>query len=249
MAKRLLVLLIALIAVVIVAACSDDDDDSSTGPVLAPEQVLQVTQVDIPSALAKASDPKVKEVVDWIRAANALAEGMAPMLIPQSDGTGKPGPTPSMMVGDTVIWTWHPYPTLQATMTWWESDTAYHWTLNWTGYAEINGEELAFNDYELLEAMETKDGMLGFWFVNDIEYSPDPIFQWEWQIDGSGNFHLTAGIPDEWYIELSINSDDTGTVSYYEDDTLKLQADWYDDGSGQWWEYAGGSVVDSGSWG
>jgi hypothetical protein len=251
MMKRVFVLLVTVILVALFAACSDDDDDKSSGPVLAPEQVLTVTQVEIPSALSKASDPKVKEAVDWIRTANALAETMAPMLRPQADGAGaRPaGPRLASAVSDTVVWNWHPYAELQATLTWWECDTAYHWILSWDGTAQIGGEHLVFNDFKLVEATESKDGTLGFWFVYGIEYSPDPIFQWEWHIDASGNFSLTAGVPDEgWYIVLEVNSDDTGTISYFEDNQIELRAIWNADGSGQWWEYENGSLIDSGSW-
>ncbi len=247
MAKRVLVLLAALILVALLAACSDDEDKQPTGPQIAPEQVLQMTQVQIPPALVKADDPKVKEVVNWIRAANALAETMAPMLRPQRDDAGTRATAPNLASGDTC-WTWHPYSTLISTLCWWESDSAYHWSLTWDGTIDFGGDTATFDDYTVVVAMEKKDLSHGYWYVSGTDDDQLVVFEWEWWQEPDGDFRLMAVVPDEWYIDLRVHADGSGEVGYYEDGQLELGAEWYADGSGQWWEYDSGVLVDSGSW-
>ncbi len=73
-----------------------------------------------------------------------------------------------------------------------------------------------------------------------------------WNIDSSNVYHLVYEAPEEGRIEITVNPDESGSVTYYEWNgsafVMVFKAVWNTDGSGEWWTYENGVQTGHGTW-
>jgi hypothetical protein len=154
----------------------------------------------------------------------------------------------SVIDGDSVVYTWTAD---QLNIKLIRQDTAstYEWGIFFNG----GKSGINYTDWTYIMAEEAHDRSAG-WMQS---YEKDPggtSYRWQWtKSGGQSTVYITwteyAG-PVEFKILL--NSDNTGYAEYYTNNIISWKVDWTSSRpscSGMWYEYVGGNMHSSGSWG
>ena len=206
----------------------------------------------MPQAMVNSSDANAQRAVGYVDTANTFAQYMQ-FLTPPSKMDGLR--SACNYQGSPWVYTWavdsgqSDNYTVNLTID--ETDTTYTWKVLISG--TIYG--VAVNDFRLIDGLQNKNGTGGNLFVYDPNGSNLKIrLIWDRGVD---HYLLQYGyIPDGTLINVTLNNDNTGRVSYSRWDEsksryiLNFQAVWYADGSGQWYTYdSDGNLDEQGTWG
>ncbi|MBD3331312.1 hypothetical protein GF356_00560 [candidate division GN15 bacterium] len=216
-------LLAGLLMLGLMTGCGGDDDGGSTGSNPQGSELSQL-QLTMPTALSGNNDPGAQVAAGFITQFNALAESFRGYFTPPSGAIKESVPT----LASDDIWTW-----TQGSQTWvltyQESASNRQWTL------KVNNETL-------MEAYELTDGSYGYFNIYDLS-ADELIFHWEWQ---TGPANSISYLMESDYMKLTVdvNGNGSGTINYYESNTLAFECNWTTSG-GSWTDYR---TNDGGNW-
>lgn len=251
--KRFSVFATALLFLVsLFTGCSDDSDptgpeENQSNP---PQMSITEAPVTIPTKMQQAAQtsPTVAMAVGFMNQANSLPTYSAMFTPPQNSSLAK---AMGSLDSDPWIYTFKDS-TIEITMKIYETDEANVFEYFLSGSDGIN----TYDNWRLLYGEDKKDGSGGsleFYVLGQTE----PSLKWIWDFSTSGVEKLTLLITDPrdvMKIEITTNTDGSGefTLSEREADgstyIVSEKVTWNADGSGQWWEYYEGEIVDSGTW-
>lgn len=246
--KKQRLLLLAVLSVMLLlfmGSCSKDDDADNT-PSSQQQEAPQIeTQiVELPQAMIESTDPGATQAAAYVNMANGFV-GWSSMMVP-------PEKTNSLksVSGDPWIYTWEyndGADIYAVTLTILETQTQVEWTM------VINGtmEGIVLNDFLYMEANELLDGSSGSFVMYDWELQGIALMT-SWSTDSNGVYNVVFEIPDNFKIEMTSNPDGSGSVMMYEffesEYILEFHAAWTADGTGEYWEYYEGELMEHGTW-
>jgi hypothetical protein len=230
-------------------ACSKDDDDNSN-PAPPPEEVPEYggQTVTIPDAMMQSQDPGAQQAVAYIDMANGFVE--------MAGSFGNPPEKSSSFKstnGDGPPWVYN----------WEVNDETGNYTvtltINETGDGTewdivVNGvmDGITLDNFTIMHGEQSDDGKNGSFTVYDWENQGGEIFEITWNTDDDGNYFIHINIPESVKIDVVANADGSGSVAFYQwnetDFELMFKAVWDAEGSGEWWQYEGGELIDHGTW-
>jgi hypothetical protein len=246
MKKQRLVLftILSTMLILFLGSCSkdDDNDDQNQNQQKAPQ--MEVNVVEVPQAMLESTDPGAQQAVMFINMSNAFVGWSSMMIPPQKSGAYK-----SLKDGPWV-YTWdfsEGANNYTITLTINETSTQLEWTMVING--TIDGMTLV--DFLYMEATELLDGSAGSFIMYDPEEQGIGIMV-SWSINSTDVYTCAFEIPNDIKIETTSNPDGSGSILVYEfyetEYFLSFQAEWTAAGTGQWWEYYMGELVDQGVW-
>lgn len=227
-------LLFAVFILGLIFSCSKDD---SSGPDGGQVPELQFDRITVPQGMqnAAANDPMVWQAMNYIEMANGVT-GYASFFSPP--GTAALGK--AMDPGDTWDETWtSPDGKLTINLKARETSTMFIWEVYLRG--TMDGTPLS--NFKYIEANMLTDGSAGDMKVYCPE-SGDVLFEWEWEI---GDTHDVSYIIEDgaFRIDISANPDGSGSMEHYESGEKIFEITWTAAGTGQWWTYDGGVIMDT----
>ena len=108
---------------------------------------------------------------------------------------------------------------------------------------------------EVIYAEESKDplrnGFMQLFATNpNAEIGTTVLLEYEWQENADGTFEYTVSNDEQGFLmEILVNADNSGSISYSLDGALTFTATWNATGtSGTYAYYSNGEVTDSGTW-
>jgi hypothetical protein len=121
----------------------------------------------------------------------------------------------------------------------------------WNITVDGSNDDVSYDNYMLADGSKSADGSSGNWRMYDSEGNGMLQFVFEWSTDDNGVVTGTMEYPqDNIRIVMVNNPDGSGSIERYQDGTLRFEASWDGQGSGQYTKYDESSnVIDSGSWG
>jgi hypothetical protein len=230
-------------------ACSKDDDDNSN-PAPPPEEAPDYAAQTItpPDAMLESEDPGAQQAVMYIDMANGFVDMAGSFGNPPEKSAGFKSTN-----GDGPPWVY----------TWEVNDETGNYTvtltINETGEGSewdivVNGvmDGITLDNFTIMHGEQSDDGKNGNFTVYDWENQGDVIFYLSWTTDDDGNYLLNIEITDSYKFNVAANADGSGSIEAYEwngeDYEMTFKAVWDTEGHGQWWQYEGGELIDSGSW-
>jgi len=238
--------ILSVMLAVFLGACSkDDDDDDNPTPQQQEAPQIETQMVELPDAMIQSDNPGATQATSYVNIANAFV-GWSGMMIPPN----KSGSLKSTM-NDPWIYTWDyndGVDIYSVTLTVLETETQVEWTMVING--TMGGE--VFTNFMYMEASELLDGSAGTFVMYDWENQGAIGMIASWSTDSNGVYYVTFEVPNEIKIEMVSNPNGSGSVMFYEfydtEYLLEFMAEWTADGTGQWWEYYMGELVDEGFW-
>jgi len=239
-----------MIFILAIVGCSKDESTSPTSPSNQNNDsppAFEAQGVTIPDELAQSQDPMAQQAVAYIMMANAFTSYTG-FLTPPS-GTEAPELS-SGYDGPPWVFTWdvddgaNQY-TVILTIN--ETSTSYTWSVTVDGVLE----GVTLDNFVYIEGEQAKDEKSGSITVHDPE-TQGVALTVNWNIDSSNVYHLVYEAPEEGRIEITVNPDESGSVTYYEWNgsafVMVFKAVWNTDGSGEWWTYENGVQTGHGTW-
>lgn len=237
--KTLKFLMIAFFSLLIVfTGCKKDDEGD---PSEAPE--FKTRTIEVPPTMQNSDDIGAQQATAYIGLANGYAN-MGAMMTPP----GKSTLVTNLKDGTPWTYTWEVSDaagTFSVTLTVREDSQMYIWEFKITG----NIDGINVNDFVYMRGTEYKDGSQGSLEMWDLE-NGDLLFSWSWT-DSDGVFTLELLFPDSFKMLMTVYPDGSGTMDYYtwiNQWVLEFRVSWTAAGTGEWWQYQNGAVVEQGFW-
>lgn len=243
--KRILSLLLSVILLTFVVSCSEKDETQPEEQQQKEAPQLTTQTVQVPETMAQSDDPGAQEATALVSIANAFS-GFAGLMIPPPQKCGIYKSTND----DPWTYTWEfneGEDNYTVTLTIIETLTHYEWDM------VINGvlDGLVLVDFIYMEATETLDGGSGSYYMYDPE-TQGPEMKVDWLTDSNGIYTVSFEIPEDVIIEMTSNLDGSGEVSEYDwfegEYVISFRAVWTAAGTGEYWEYYEGELIDHGEW-
>ncbi len=242
--KALKILFVVILAALMAFSCSDKKSNPTENQEQPPEQ-LSAEPVTLPQSMQQSHDPQVMMVRNYIQMIN-LFQQFANSLMPRN-GVHKPMGNTDVFDGPPWVYTWHS-DSLAFKLTITIEDNNYHWRLTITGTSYGH----TFNGSVYMEAWQALDGKSGKLVIYDYDYEEgNHTLQWTWNIDEKGTETIVyTDSASNTKLEVVQNSDLSGSLKVWQNNTLIFQANWTGSGSGTWVAYdENGNQTGSGSWG
>jgi len=242
MKKQRLILftVLSLILVLFMGSCSKDDDDTQPQQQQQEAPQIETQIVELPEAMMQSNDPGATQATMYVNMANAFT-GWSAMMVP---------PQKSVMDGDPWVYTWsfnEGADNYSVTLTVYETSTQYEWTMVIDG--TMGG--MTFANFLYMEASEMLDGSAGSFVMYDPE-TQGVAMMVSWSTDSNGVYNVVFEVPNEMKIDMTSNPDGSGSVMVYEfyetEYLLEFHAEWTAAGTGEWWEYYMGELMEHGMW-
>jgi hypothetical protein len=241
--KGLSVALLGALVIALAVSCSKSTEPNGNGDAPAWEG----DTIGVPAAMANSQDPQAQMAMAWINMANAIG-GFTGMFEPPEQATISP--SIQGIQDETWEYSWTNNG-LTVTLTITETSDRYTWEVKYDG----TDGTYVYDNWVFIEAEGMKDAS-SMWLK---VYEPVTTLlssEWVWTYDGSTvECVFTSyyqGIP-QMKVEITSNSDLSGEINVYEyvgtSWLLDWRAVWAADGSGQWWDYEAGVLVNQGTWG
>lgn len=243
--SNLLLAVVTLFLFSFMVSCSDKDDTEPQDQQTQQAPTIETQVVELPEAMTQSNDPGATQATIYVNMANAFVGWSSLMVPPEKSVALK-----SVMDGDPWVYTWdysEGNDVYSITLTINETSTEYMWTM------VINGtvDGMVLNDFMYMEASELLDGSSGTFVMYDWDtYGIGMMVSWS--TDSNGVYTAVFEVPNEIKIETISNPDGSGSVKFYEfyetEYMLEFHAEWTAAGTGQWWEYYMGELIDEGFW-
>lgn len=243
--RKLFAGMIVSVCLIGIAGCSDDDNPAGSGNgAEAPE--FSIVTVSVPDAMTQSSDPMAQLTVSYVAFANTFSSWFSFFTPPA--GAAKVAAPAGAHDGAPWVFTWSE-DGLTVTLTITEDSENYTWSVVLDG----TDGETTYDDFTLIDAAASKDGSGGSLVIYDPATQSSAL-DWTWNQASGGpyNFLMTSYDSEGFQIALTVNLDESGDLEYRMGDGAVFvrifRSEWQSDGSGDWWNYADGEIVDSGSW-
>jgi len=230
-----------LLALGLAAGCGDDDETTTGPPPQQTEPDVAMSQITVPQGMQDSDDPMAGLAMAYIQAANGFTNLVAGYLTPPAGGLKS--------AADGPPWehVWTDEHGLTITLTIWEEDNKYYWSVELDGtYGEVT-----YDEWTYIFAWQAKDGKSGDLILYE-EATTDILMEWVWSIDASNVYSIGLIVPGDSWTKIWVNPDGSGELEYYDDESdvwaLVFEVEWDADGDGSWTMYAGGVQTDSGTW-
>lgn len=223
-------------------ACNKDENENPD-PQNDPQE-FTVETVTIPDAMAQSQDPGAIQAASYVNMANGMSAYGAMMTPPKKSAVRLKNTNDEIVTWDMNDGSGNVYSvTLKITET-----SSY---IRWEMIIDGTFDGLVLTNFTYMVAEEYKDGSGSSFTVYDFE-NPGSIFmKLTWYVSG-GTTYFTLEVPQEILVTIEVNADGSGLIEVREWENgqylLSFMAQWTVAGTGEYWEYDAGVLVDQGSW-
>lgn len=234
-------MLVFFSVLIVFTGCKKDNENEDPNQE-APD--FKTQQIDLPDAMTNANDPGAQQATAYVNMANSYA-AMGAMMVPP----GKSTLVKDLKDGTPWTYTWEVDDgtgQFTVTLTVTEDAVKYMWEFVING----NLDGIQVTNFVYLRGIEYKDGSFSSLEGWDPQ-TGELAFSWTWS-NNSGTITMELLFPGETKIVVVINPDNSGSMEFYEwmnnQWILEFRVVWTAAGTGEWWEYDNGVLVDTGSW-
>ncbi len=128
-----------------------------------------------------------------------------------------------------------------------ETSDKYIFRVFWS----VNGSDFDQIIYAEESKSELRSGFMQLFATNpNAEIGGSVVLEYTWEENADGTFEFTVSDDEQGFLmEISVNADNSGTISYTLDGALFYRATWNSSGtSGTYEYYTDGQVSESGTW-
>lgn len=233
--KKLSLLFILIMVLIGLNSCKKDEQANTNNPPdTEEEQSPSIPRITFSGPITTSGDQNIAII-------NSIIQNMNASNFPQYrflDAT-KSGSTWTRLyvAGDFVV-----------TLTAKEQTDSYAWRMIYNGTDDRTN--ISYNNTLIMEVFSTKDNKKGSGSIysngNEVR-----TINWETASNNNLNGFFIDRISENSYQRnrISNNADGTGEVQILPNDKLSYKAQWFANGTGQWWNYdSTGTVISNGTW-
>ncbi|MEP1033389.1 hypothetical protein [Ekhidna sp.] len=248
---RRITLLLATFALLFSISCSKDDDTSVdlASVQFAFDQSNPPIDQGVINNLVGSDDPNAALAGTYLSSANLMTIWLAYFNQP-SNAVQTDAPIGGACGTNSVTYTWTTTAgseTFTVAYQICESSDKYIFQVFWS----INGGDFDQIIYAEESKGELRSGFMQLFGTNpNAEIGSTVVLEYAWEESSDGSFDYTVSDDEQGFlIEISVNADNSGTLSYTIGGSLYYSATWDATGtSGTYAYYSNGEITESGSW-